>query len=114
MAGLGAPAGPSLSGMSTPAPQEPLPSPGRAFAVYSALRLALLVVSYAVLRVILGDGNDLLVLGAAVLLSALLSLVLLRQQRDAFTSASIARADARRAAKQDRRARLDDEGPPAA
>lgn len=89
---------------------RPLPSPGRAFAVYSALRIALLVASYAVLRVLLGGENELLVVGAAVLLSALLSLVLLRRQRDAFTSASIARADARRAAKQARRARLEDDG----
>ena len=89
---------------------ESTPSPGRAFAIYSALRLALLVVSFAVLRVILGEGNDLLVIGAAVLLSALLSLVLLRSQRDAFTSASLARAEQRRAAKQARRDRLDSSG----
>jgi hypothetical protein len=66
----------------------PATSPGRAFLVYSGLRLAL------------------------VLMSALLSLVLLRRQRDAFTDASIARADERRAAKASRRARLDE--PPAA
>jgi hypothetical protein len=84
--------------------------PGRAFAVYSALRVALLLVSYAVLRLILGPGKDLLVIGAAVLLSALLSLVLLRRQRDAFTAASMARADERRAARQERRARLDESG----
>jgi hypothetical protein len=89
------------------------PSPGRAFAVYSALRLALLLVSFVVLRLIVGEGNDLLVIGAAVLMSALLSLVLLRRQRDAFTSASIARADERRAARQARRARLEEQGPPA-
>ena len=86
------------------------PSPGRAFAVYSLLRLALLVVSFAVLRVILGPGNELLVIGAAVLLSALLSLVLLRSQRDAFTAASLARAEERKAAKQARRERLDSSG----
>ena len=83
------------------------PGPGRAFAVYSALRLALLLVSFAVLRAILGDGNDLLVIGAAVLLSALLSRVLLRRQRDAFTAASVAAADRRRQAREERRARLD-------
>ena len=86
------------------------PGPGRAFAVYSALRLGLLLVSYVVLRLILGDDNPLLVVGAAVLLSALLSLVLLRRQRDAFTAASMARADARQAAREARRARLDDAG----
>lgn len=84
------------------------PSPGRAFAVYSALRLALLLVAFLVLRLILGPGNDLLVLGGAVLASALLSVVLLKRQRDAFTSASMAKADERKAAKQARRARLDD------
>ena len=89
------------------------PRPGRAFAVYSALRLALLLVCFLVLRLILGEGKDLLVIGAAVLMSALLSLLLLRPQRDAFTSASIARADQRRAAKQARRARLDEQGPTA-
>ena len=87
---------------------ERSPSPGRLFAVYSALRLALLLVAFAVLRVILGPGNELFVLGGAVLVSALLSLVLLRRQRDAFTAASMARADQRRAVKQARRARLDD------
>jgi hypothetical protein len=87
----------------TPAPA---PSPGRAFLVYSGLRLALLLVSYGVLVALGLDG--LLAVGAAVLLSALLSLVLLRRQRDAFTDASIARADQRRAAREARRARLDD------
>jgi hypothetical protein len=83
-------------------------SPGRAFLVYSALRLVLLVVAYSVLLAIGVDG--LLAVGGAVLLSALLSLVLLRRQRDAFTEASLARAEERRADKERRRARLD--GPP--
>lgn len=87
-----------------PAPARP----GRAFAVYSVLRLALLAVCFVVLRLIVGPGNPLLLIGGAVLASALLSLVLLRRQREAFTSASIARADQRRAARQARRARLDD------
>ena len=90
---------------------EPKPRPGRAFAIYSALRLALLLVCFVLLRLIVGDGNPLLVIGGAVLLSALLSLVLLRRQRDAFTAASMARADERRAARAARRARLDDSGP---
>ena len=66
-------------------------SPGRAFLVYSGLRLVLLVVAYSVLLAIGVDG--LLAVGGAVLLSALLSLVLLRRQRDAFTEASMTRAD---------------------
>ena len=90
-----------------PGASAPLPSPGRAFAVYSALRLALLLVCFVALRLILGEGNELLVVGAAVLMSALLSLVLLRRQRDAFTEASMARAEERRADQQRRRARLD-------
>lgn len=106
----------SLGRVSDPASDraEQPPRPGRAFAVYSALRLALLLASYAVLRLILGGGNELLVLGAAVLLSALLSLVLLRRQRDAFARASMARADQRRDARQARRARLDEQDPPPA
>ncbi len=88
----------------------PTPGPGRAFLVYTALRLALLLVSYAVLVALGLEG--LLAVGAAVLLSAGLSLVLLKKQRDAFTTASMARADARRAERESRRARLDEPGPP--
>ncbi len=84
-------------------------SPGRAFLVYSGLRLVLLVVAYSVLLAI-GIDDVLLAVGGAVLLSALLSLVLLRRQRDAFTEASMARAEERRAEKERRRARLDDPG----
>ncbi|MGI8537524.1 MAG: DUF4229 domain-containing protein [Mycobacteriales bacterium] len=90
-------------------PTPTSPRPGRAFAVYSALRLALLLVSYAVLVAVGVEG--LLAVGGAVLASAVLSLVLLRRQREAFTSASIARTDQRRADKAERRARLDDAGP---
>jgi hypothetical protein len=95
-----------------PTPHGPLPSPGRAFLVYTALRLALLLVSYAVLVALGLEG--LLAVGAAVLLSAGLSLVLLKDQRDAFTAASMARADARKAERASRQARLDEPGPPQA
>lgn len=84
--------------------QPTSPGPGRAFAVYSALRLGLLLICFAVLRLVLGDGNELLVLGGAVLLSALLSVVLLRRQRDAFTQASLATADRRKAQREAGRA----------
>ena len=96
-----------MSSPQAPAP-GPVPAarPGRALLVYSALRLVLLVGAYAVLVAIGLDG--LLALGGAVLLSALLSLVLLRRQRDAFTEASLARADQRRAERDARRARLDE------
>lgn len=87
---------------------ERLPSPGRAFAVYTALRLLVLLVSFVVLRLVLGPDNPLLVVGGAVLLSALLSLVLLRDRRDAFTAASMAKADRRRAERAARQARLDE------
>ncbi|CAA9351204.1 MAG: hypothetical protein AVDCRST_MAG07-3189 [uncultured Frankineae bacterium] len=82
------------------------PSPWRAFLVYSALRVVLLLASYLLLTALGLDG--LLAVGAAVLLSALLSLVLLRRQRDAFTAASMARADQRRADREARRARLEE------
>lgn len=93
-----------------PEPVDPAlpPRPGRAFLLYSSLRLLLLLVSYAVLLAIGLDG--LLAVGVAVLMSALLSLVLLRGQRDAFTAASVARADQRRSQRADRRARLDADG----
>lgn len=84
------------------------PTVGRALAVYSLLRLALLLVSYAVLVAVGLEGLP--AVGGAVLASAVLSLVLLRRQREAFTSASVARADQRRADKADRRARLDEAG----
>lgn len=90
--------------METPADPSP-PRPGRAFAVYSALRLALLLVCMAVLLAIGLDG--LVAVGGGVLLSAVLSLVLLRRQRDDFTAASVARTQQRRAERADRRARLD-------
>jgi len=81
-------------------------SPGRAFLLYSSLRLLLLLVTFGLVLAVGLEG--LLAVGAAVLISALLSVVLLRRQRDAFTEASLARAERRRAAKADRRARLDE------
>lgn len=101
---------------STPADRPggpPAPRPGRAFLFYSSLRLLLLLLSYVVLLLIGLQG--LLAVGAAVLLSALLSLVLLREQRDAFTRASMARSELRRQERAERRRRLDaePEDPPA-
>jgi LPXTG-motif cell wall-anchored protein len=75
--------------------------------VYSLLRLALLAVCFVVLRLVLGDGQPLLVIGGAVLMSALLSLVLLKRQRDAFAEAAGSRAEQRRADRAARRSRLD-------
>lgn len=83
----------------------PATTPGRAFLLYSSMRLLLLLVCFGVL---LALGLDtILALGGAVLMSALLSLVLLRTQRQAFTDASVRRAEQRRADKAARRAKLD-------
>ena len=84
----------------------PPPSPGRAFLLYSTLRLLLLLVAFAVLLAL--GLETLLALGGAVLTSALLSLVLLRRQREAFTQASVAPAEQRRADKAARRSRLEE------
>lgn len=98
---------PSPSPEPSSGPSRPA-SPGRAFLLYSSLRLLLLLVTFGLMLAVGLEG--LLAVGAAVLISALLSVVLLRRQRDAFTEASLARAEQRRAAKADRRARLDDDG----
>jgi hypothetical protein len=87
------------------------PSAGRAFLVYTGLRVALFLVSYVLLLAIGLTGF--LALGAAVLVSAVLSIVLLRRQREALTSASVARAQQRRVAKEQRLARLQEQDPPA-
>lgn len=84
----------------------PPPRPGRAFLLYSTLRLLLLLVAYAVLLAL--GLETILAIGGAVLVSALLSLVLLRRQREAFTQASVARAEQRRADKAARRSRLEE------
>ena len=81
--------------------------------VCAGVLLGWLVVCFAILRVLLGpDASPLLVIGGAVLMSALLSLVLLKGQRDAFAEASLAKADQRRADRQARRSRLDDPDAP--
>ena len=89
-----------MSGAPTPT------TAGRALLLYSGLRLLLLLVSFAVMLAL--GLETVLALGAAVLASALLSLVLLRRQREAFTSAAVARAEQRRADRAAARARLDD------
>ena len=96
--------------MTSPPPASPPPlSAGRAFLLYSSLRLLLLLVLFAVLLAL--GVQTVLALGGAVLGSALLSVVLLRRQREAFTAASVARAQRRRADRQARRARLDQPEP---
>ena len=83
---------------------RPAPSTGRALAVYTGLRVVLFLVAYVVLLLLGMTGF--FALGAAVLASALLSLVLLRPQREALAKASVARADAKRAEREERRRRL--------
>ena len=90
--------------MSAPQPT----SPGRALLLYTSLRLLLLLVAFAVLLAL--GLETILALGGAVLASALLGVVLLRRQREAFTAASVARAEQRRAARQAQRARLEEPG----
>lgn len=92
--------------MTIPSPtSRPPVSAGRAFLLYSSMRLLLLLVVFAVLLAV--GVPTVVALGGAVLGSALLSVVLLRRQREAFTSASVARAERRRADRQAQRSRLD-------
>lgn len=86
-------------------PQRPLRTPGRALALYTTLRVLLFLAVYLVLQAFLQPA--LLAMGAAVLLSALLSIPLLRPWRDDLARATEARVERRQAAKADRRARLD-------
>ena len=101
--------------MTSPPPTNPPPTnpppltAGRAFLLYSSLRLLILLVVFAVLLAV--GVQTVVALGGAVLGSALLSVVLLRRQREAFTNASAARADRRRADRQARRTRLDQPEP---
>ena len=88
---------------------SPRPSAGRAFLLYSTLRLLLFLVCLAVL-VALGV-EQVLALGVAVLGSALLSIVVLRTQRRAFTEASVARTERKQQERAVRRAALDDTQP---
>jgi hypothetical protein len=82
------------------------PSVGRAFAVYSAMRLVLFTVVVAVLYAFGVPGLPLLL--TAVLVSAVLSFFVLRPQREALTRA-IAGRDADRQADLDAlRAQLED------
>lgn len=79
---------------------------GRAFLVYTAYRLLLFAVVFALLAPFV---DVLLALGAAVLLSAVLSISLLRRQRDDLTRLMAARVETRRAEKDRIRSRLHDD-----
>lgn len=84
------------------------PSFGRAFAVYNVARLGLFAAAAAALIPTGMNGLELLLV--ALLVSSVLSLLLLRRQRDQVAVALQVRQEVRRQAHQQRRARLD-EGP---
>lgn len=80
------------------------PAVGRAFAAYSALRLVLFVMVCATLYLV--GLRDLPLVGTAVIVSAILSLIVLRQQREELARAVAARDEDRREARAAQRARL--------
>lgn len=93
-----------------PADASPSPRPtrstGRAFALYTTLRLLLFLAVYLVLQVFLQPA--LLAVGAAVLISALLAVPLLKPWRHDLTAATSARLERKQAEREQRRARLDE------
>jgi membrane associated rhomboid family serine protease len=80
---------------------------GRAFAAYSALRFVLFTVVVAVLY-LFGLDEPLPLLGTSVLLSAVLSYVVLRPQREELARRIAGRDSARREEREALRARLED------
>ena len=111
--------------MSTALPPDPTPEPGpgertpqraprapgvgRALAEYTALRVVVLAGAYGLL-LLLGVRAFPAVVGA-LLVSALVSLVLFRRQRDAVAVALAARSEQRRDERQRTRRLLDDDAP---
>jgi CHASE2 domain-containing sensor protein len=91
-----------------PQPAAPPPSPARAVALYTTLRLLVFLLSWLVL-VLLGLRGFLAPL-AAVLVSSVVSYLVLRPQRDDVARAMAARAE-RGADTQARRRRLDGDAP---
>ena len=79
---------------------------GRAFAVYTALRFIAFVGAYGLL-ILLGVRNIPAIVGA-LLLSALISLLLLRSQRQAVADALAGRQERRNAERERLRGLLDD------
>ncbi len=80
----------------------------RPFLVYTLLRLLLLVVLFAALRLVSVRVFPAFVV--ALLVSSVASLFLLRRQRDALSAAVISRRDAKESEQQRLRSRLDDQG----
>ena len=85
---------------------RPVRSAGRAFALYTTLRVLLFLSVYLVLQAFVEPA--LLALGAVVLLSAVLSLPLLRPWREDLARATAGRARRKQAERAARRARLDE------
>ena len=84
------------------------PSVLRTYLVYTGLRLAVFVgTAAAIFFVVRINGLPLLL--AALLVSSIASLFLLRRQRDALVLAQERKGEARRAEKERLRARLDEE-----
>lgn len=89
-----------------PGQGRPARSVGRAFALYTTLRLLLFLAIYLLLQVFLQPA--LLALGAAVLLSAVVGIPLLEPWRADLTRATQLRVEGRQADRARRRARLDE------
>lgn len=85
---------------------RPVRPVGRALALYTTLRLLLFLSVFLLLQLVLQPA--LLALGAAVLVSALLSIPLLRPWRADLALATAARAERRGAERARARARLDE------
>jgi hypothetical protein len=84
------------------------PSVLRAYLVYTGLRLAVFVGTAAALFLVVRINGFVLLL-AALLVSSIASLFLLRRQRDALVLAQERKGEAKRAEKERLRARLDQE-----
>jgi hypothetical protein len=82
----------------------------RPVAVYTALRVVAFIGSYGLLLLV--GLRGLLAILAALLLSSIASLYLLRRQRDAVTAALAVRAEQRAAEKARLRGMLADDGEP--
>ena len=95
--------------MSDPAPAPASPGPqlslGRAFALYTALRLLIFLLCWLALYLL--GLRGLLAPAAAVFVSSLISLVVLRGQREAFVRAMAERADRREREREALRRRMD-------
>jgi hypothetical protein len=85
---------------------RPVRTVGRAVALYTTLRVLLFGAVFLLLQLVMPE--PLLALGAAVLISAALSVPLLRPWREDLARASAAKAERRRTARAEQRGRLDE------